>query len=268
MAGGEEPSSWPYFERAFRSLLWRERPQRPQQRLAELLAQLPRHAAEGAPLDDAFSRLYAHVREAVITRLVEARRALGTRPGSGTASRPPAAAHKLEQLLGRQLDGVPRRDSPDFHCDAGLGGLARWLRAAGYDARWWPGIDDDELLGLMDHSAAILLTTDTRLARRGVLVHGLLPSLLVPVVLSKREQYLRVASTLDLPVRTPRCMACGGTLRSVPKDSVRERVPPRTYPWRDGYFVCRRCGQLFWRGTHWDTIGATLGQAAARCRTD
>src|SRR5262249_44560677 len=30
-----------------------------------------------------------------------------------------------------------------FYCDAGLGGLARWLRAAGYDAFWEPDISDD-----------------------------------------------------------------------------------------------------------------------------
>ena len=31
---------------------------------------------------------------------------------------------------------------PWFACDAMLGGLARWLRAAGYDASWEHGIDD------------------------------------------------------------------------------------------------------------------------------
>src|SRR5688500_16569324 len=30
-----------------------------------------------------------------------------------------------------------------FLCDVGLGGLARWLRAAGYEALWFPGINDD-----------------------------------------------------------------------------------------------------------------------------
>ena len=31
---------------------------------------------------------------------------------------------------------------PRFACDAMLGGLARWLRAAGYDASWHDGIED------------------------------------------------------------------------------------------------------------------------------
>jgi len=35
-----------------------------------------------------------------------------------------------------------------FFCDAGLGGLARWLRAAGYEAEWEPGIDDSDLLAV------------------------------------------------------------------------------------------------------------------------
>jgi uncharacterized protein with PIN domain len=33
-----------------------------------------------------------------------------------------------------------------FACDAMLGGLARWLRAAGYDATWRVDIDDGDLI--------------------------------------------------------------------------------------------------------------------------
>ena len=35
---------------------------------------------------------------------------------------------------------------PQFACDAMLGGLARWLRAAGYDASWHGGVADPELV--------------------------------------------------------------------------------------------------------------------------
>jgi uncharacterized protein with PIN domain len=44
----------------------------------------------------------------------------------------------------------------------------------------------------------------------------------------------------------------------VDKDSVRERIPPRTAHWLEEYFVCAGCGQLFWRGTHWQSISARL----------
>jgi hypothetical protein len=35
-----------------------------------------------------------------------------------------------------------------FACDAMLGGMARWLRAARYEASWHPGIDDPDLVQL------------------------------------------------------------------------------------------------------------------------
>ena len=56
----------------------------------------------------------------------------------------------------------------------------------------------------------------------------------------------------------PRCMSCGGELRRVEKEALRERIPPRTYRWLDEYFVCARCDRLFWRGTHWMRIDRDL----------
>src|SRR5215212_1673966 len=47
----------------------------------------------------------------------------------------------------RARAGKPHRWSLEpaavkFVCDAGLGGLARWLRASGYEARWTQNISD------------------------------------------------------------------------------------------------------------------------------
>jgi uncharacterized protein with PIN domain len=80
----------------------------------------------------------------------------------------------------------------------------------------------------------------------------------VPVSLGKREQFAYVRDALELPLKTARCMACGGRLSPVDKASVRERIPPRTYPWLDDYFLCQRCHRLFWEGTHWQRIKVTL----------
>src|SRR6266480_3277762 len=63
-----------------------------------------------------------------------------------------------------------------------------------------------------------------------------------------------------LAVREARCMTCGGELRPVEKECVRERIPPRTWCWLDEYFVCARCNQLFWHGTHWRKIGVQLAR--------
>src|SRR2546425_4224158 len=64
----------------------------------------------------------------------------------------------------------PQREARQrFLCDAGLGGLARWLRAAGYEADWTPDISDDGAIRETVRLEAVLLTTDSILMQRRVL---------------------------------------------------------------------------------------------------
>jgi uncharacterized protein with PIN domain len=167
-----------------------------------------------------------------------------------------------ERLATRQ---ALRRPDPapaaiQFFCDSGLGGLARWLRAAGYDAAWHPCIADDDLLRQARAIPATILTTDAMLMERRLLRDDILPSFWLPPTLSIAEQLGLVVREFNLTLRGPRCMSCGGELRSVSKEALRERIPPRTYGWRDEYFVCARCDKLFWHGTHWQRI---VGKLAA-----
>ena len=59
-------------------------------------------------------------------------------------------------------------------------------------------------------------------------------------------------------------MSCGGELHRAAKEALRERIPPRTYRWLDKFFVCARCDKLFWHGTHWQRIMATLSELKGR----
>jgi uncharacterized protein with PIN domain len=171
-----------------------------------------------------------------------------------------ALAQVYERLASRRFfQASPGADSPGlFLCDAGLGGLARWLRATGYDAAWQPDIDDDELLREARRLGATLLTTDAMLMARRLLRDRVIPAFWLPPTLSMAQQLALVFREFGLAVRGPRCMACGGELCRVPKEALRERIPPRTYRWLDEYFVCGRCDKLFWHGTHWQKILRTL----------
>ncbi|HUG53350.1 MAG TPA: Mut7-C RNAse domain-containing protein [Vicinamibacteria bacterium] len=152
--------------------------------------------------------------------------------------------------------------APRFTCDGGLGGLARWLRAAGYEAESRPGTSGDSLVPLVRGTGYVLLTCDRRVFLRREVREGRLPAVLVPSSLTRMEQLAHIMGTLGLTLREPRCMACGGPLEAADKDAVRERIPPRTARWLDEYFVCRQCGRLFWRGTHWRRIREGLDAAA------
>jgi uncharacterized protein with PIN domain len=151
---------------------------------------------------------------------------------------------------------------PRLVCDGSLGALARWLRAAGYEAESRPGLGGDALVPEARRTAAVLLTSDRRVMERREIEDGRLPAVLVPSSLDRVEQLALVLRTLGLSLREPRCMHCGGALDRVDKEAVRGRIPPRTALWQDEYFVCGGCGQLFWRGTHWARIQDRLRRAA------
>ena len=204
---------------------------------------------DGISLTHAFERSYCHLRETVIT--FSQRR---EQPGHGTRKSRPGIGTTVK---------TDRSLPPRFLCDAGLGGLARWLRAAGYEAIWIPDIDDPELLRQAQQLRATVLTTDSLMMERGVLRDGIIPALWLPPTLMIAEQLGLVFREFRLVIRDPRCMRCAGELRRVDKESVRERIPPRTAAWLDEYFLCARCGQLFWRGTHWRKITGQLQRLVA-----
>jgi uncharacterized protein with PIN domain len=119
-------------------------------------------------------------------------------------------------------------------------------------------IDDDQLLQRARETSTTILTTDSMLMERKVLRDRLLPALWLSPALELAEQLAQVFREYRLELRPSRCMSCGGELLPVDKEALRQRIPPRTYRWINEYFVCSRCGKLFWHGTHWQRIVRTL----------
>jgi uncharacterized protein with PIN domain len=154
--------------------------------------------------------------------------------------------------------------TPSFLCDAMLGGLARWLRAAGYDAAFDAHIDDGDLVRRGAASGAIVLSSDGGVFERTVVRTAAVRALYVPRGLGKLAQLRFVLQALDLPVCEPRCMTCGGALLEVDKQTVRGEAPPRTFAHVARFWRCTRCGKLLWKGTHWTRIDAALASAGAK----
>jgi len=229
------------YREKFRTLLARVRPRRLDFGVELLMGRArDRARRDGIDVPRALAEMYEHTRVRVEKRVALMERC---------SVAPPA----------RSAAGTP----PRFACDANLGGLARWLRAAGYEAFWTAGIDDGQLVEEARARGAVLLTGDVGIMRRRPIRQGDVAALWVPSSLGRLEQLAMVMRELGLPRRTPRCMACGGELRAVEKRAVSDRIPPRTARWKDEYFVCADCDKLFWRGTHWERIAAGLAQCAA-----
>jgi uncharacterized protein len=222
------------YRHRFRRLLAELRSGRLERGVELLLGRARRRAArEHRPLRDALAELDEETRRRVRRRQAQSAAC------SGAASKGTSAK------------------APRFLCDLSLGGLARWLRAAGYEARS-AGEAGDALLAAARHSGELLLTTDSRLLERRAVRSGELALLWVPSSLCRLAQLALVLDDLRLPLCEPRCMACGGALRAVEMQAVLERIPPRTARWLGDYWVCSSCDRLLWRGTHWGRIAARL----------
>ncbi len=139
-------------------------------------------------------------------------------------------------------------------CDAMLGGLARWLRAAGHAAWFDPYIADAALVARASETGEVVLTSDARLLERRVFKNGTLRSVFVPRHAPVREQLVFVMRALALGVLDPRCMGCGGALAPVDKGAVVDEVPPLALAHHDRFYRCDGCGRLLWYGTHWTRI--------------
>lgn len=149
-----------------------------------------------------------------------------------------------------------------YACDAMLKGAARWLRAAGHDAWWRYGVEDGELIERALAERRTVLTSDAGVMDRRPIRRGELPALLIPRELDPLGAVRLVLATFGLSPGFPRCMACGGALARIDKESARAEIPPRTFAWLDEFFRCDRCAKLFWRGTHWARIEQRLARLA------
>jgi uncharacterized protein with PIN domain len=225
------------YEVKMRALLGRVRPRRLEEGIQNLLGKARRMQLErGLPEPRALEQVYNRLQNQ-LNRWMQVK--------------------ELSQQSVAFRDALP--GEPFFLCDAGLGGLTRWLRAAGYEADWIPDVDDGVLIAEAQQRGAILVTTDSMMMERRILREGIVPALWVPPAFKMHEQLALVLRELRLPLRPPRCMHCGGKLQVVEKETMRDRIPPKTYRWLDEFFVCEKCGKLFWHGTHWQRIREQLG---------
>jgi uncharacterized protein len=155
-----------------------------------------------------------------------------------------------------------------FLCDAMFGGLAKWLRAAGYDtyyAREGTDVSDGYLVWMAIEEGRVLLTSDRGFLERKP-VRDEEVSLLVVPHLSLEDQLRLVVGSFDLTRLPSRCMECNGELETVRPDAVAERVPPGVIRDHQSFFRCRGCDRVFWHGSHWERIGSRIERVFGKRR--
>lgn len=141
---------------------------------------------------------------------------------------------------------------PRFILDTHLGRLARYLRLLGFDCLYRNDYHDDELARISSEQQRTLLTRDRLLLQRRIITRGYFIRALEP-----QQQVIEVLRRFDLSgeIRPlSRCTRCNGLLENTEKETVRDRLEPRTRRYYRHFRICPDCGQIYWRGSHFDKM--------------
>jgi len=153
-----------------------------------------------------------------------------------------------------------------FVADCNVGRLARWLRIAGFDTKFFKNIDDSRLVRVAVDEGRVLLTKDTDIMKRRLVTSGKLKAVLIEGG-EVKSQLAQVLATLDLAgeVRPfTRCIECNEPLEPREREAVRELVPPHVSRTQTSYMQCASCGRVYWRGTHWEKMARELEEVTSR----
>ncbi|MEM0380686.1 MAG: DUF5615 family PIN-like protein [Desulfurococcaceae archaeon] len=151
---------------------------------------------------------------------------------------------------------------PRFVVDTMLGNIARWLRILGYDTLYSRNYKDWEVLKIAERENRVIITRDQGLHHRA-LNRGLKTIYLYMDGIAKRLAYISLHTGIKLYVdlEHTRCPMCNNELRKVSKDFVKNNIPPKVYRLHDDFWLCSKCGKVYWIGRHWIKIEEILREA-------
>jgi uncharacterized protein with PIN domain len=151
----------------------------------------------------------------------------------------------------QRLRPWPLRD-PRFVLDVHLGRLARRLRVLGFDTWYRRHAEDDLLARISVDEHRILLTRDRGLLKRRIVTHGTWIRSTDPL-----QQVREVLDRLQLRAWAHpfgRCPRCNGELCRAQANELGCRVPSRIRENLVEFHRCDGCGQVFWKGSHWERL--------------
>ncbi len=151
----------------------------------------------------------------------------------------------------QHLRATPLRN-PKFVLDVHLGKLAKLMRLSGFDTLYKNDYDDKEIVKISVDQKRTILTRDTGLLKRKEITHGYFIR-----NIKAEKQLEEVITRFDLAKSIKpftRCLLCNTELRSVPKDEILNRIPPKVKKYQTEFSICENCNKIYWKGTHYEKM--------------
>ena len=120
----------------------------------------------------------------------------------------------------------------------------------GFDSDYETDREDKELSLISHNEERILLTRDCGLLKRGEVFYGYFVRATEP-----KLQVIEVVRRFELlSAVSPfcRCLRCNALLNAVAKESIIERLQPKTCRYYDEFRLCPACNRIYWTGSHYD----------------
>ena len=142
--------------------------------------------------------------------------------------------------------------NPKFILDVHLGKLAKYLRLLGFDTVYNNSLDDPEIIEKAQKEHRIILTRDLGILKNNKVTHGYwLRSQ------DSKKQLKEVIQRFDLKKNFnlfSRCTVCNGKIKKIDKETVKNRLFPKTYQEYDTFYQCKKCKKIYWEGSHYNNI--------------
>lgn len=139
-----------------------------------------------------------------------------------------------------------------FIADVMLGKLAKWLRIVGIDVLYDNKITDEELIYISNQEKRILLTRDKKLSFDKRLKEVIF---IENELIDKQIKEFFEKTKIRPDNLFSRCIICNEELmKVVDKKEIKSKVPVYTYLTHNDFSICKRCGKLYWKGTHRDNM--------------
>ncbi len=152
----------------------------------------------------------------------------------------------------KRLPAEPSR----FVADINIRDVVKTMRALGLDVLEGPTLSADKIIDKSLKDGRILLSGSRELLKRKRVEYGIF------IRRDHREaQIQRIIEVLSLKSNCSpftRCLLCNTSLEKVSKESVWERIPPKTRRRCNNFARCPSCDRLYWKGTHYQKIKAKV----------
>ena len=146
------------------------------------------------------------------------------------------------------MDNLKR---PKFLLAENLNKLAKWLRILGYDAAIYKSISFLQRTNLAKRERRIYLTRSKKEANSNLIFSRIL--LKSGSYLEQIEELKKILNYDENKIFS-RCTVCNRKLYPIEREKISGEIPKKVFANFTSFYVCRKCGNFYWRGSHFDVM--------------